>query len=179
MVTFEPSRDHRERQLDGCRAGCQDDRLRLENFGITIIRGELYFPACEQLAVTHQAFDLVGFEQAGDAACQLAHDSRPALLHCGDIETELAGLDTVLLEFVPGAVVELGRLQHGFRRYTTRIQAGTAERVLAVPVLPLIDTRDAHTVLRGPNRSDIAAGSRADNNDIKFSAHLRLVSLNL
>jgi hypothetical protein len=164
-------------RANGSSMGAEPD-ARMTDFA-SRISGELYFPACEQLAVTHQAFDLVGFEQAGDAACQLAHDSRPTLLHCGDIETELAGLDTVLLEFVPGAVVELGRLQHGFRRYTTRIQAGTAERVLAVPVLPLIDTRDAHTVLRGPNRSDIAAGSRADNNDIKFSAHLRLVSLNL
>ena len=93
--------------------------------------------------------------------------------------TNAWSFDAVLLELVRCAMIQLRRLQHGFRRDAARVQAGTTERMFAIPVLPLVYTRDAHTVLRGPDCSYIASGSGSDNNDIKFSAHLRFSPLNL
>jgi hypothetical protein len=62
-------------------------------------------------------------------------------------------------------------LQQGFGRNTAYVGAGAAGGWAATGVLPFVDTGDIHTELGGANRSDIAAGTGTDDDDIKCFAH--------
>ena len=121
--------------------------------------------------MTDQAFDLGRLEQSRNSACQLPDDARPPLLHGGNIHLDAAGLDAVFLELVFGAVIELRRFKQGFGRDAAGIQAGAAERVLSIPVLPFIDARDRLTVLGCTNCGDVTSRAGADDNYVKTSAH--------
>ena len=153
--------------------------LRVEYLRIALHRREFHFLARQQFPVPHQAFDLVGLEQARDTARQLANDAGAALLHLPDVNAEITGLDAVLLEFVLGPMVKLGRLEHRLGGNAACIETGTAEGILAVAVLPFVDAGDGHAVLCSTDRGDIAGRPGADNYNVKTSAHFLFASLYL
>ncbi len=77
-----------------------------------------------------------------------------------------ADFDAVHRELVFGALEQFGGFQQRLRGDAAGIQAGAAEGVGAVGVLPLIDARHFQFVLAGANRRRIAGGPRADHDHI-------------
>ncbi len=67
---------------------------------VTINRRKFDFLAGEQSAVPDQAFNVIGFQQTRNASSELPHDARATLLHCGYVHANVAGHNSVLLEFV-------------------------------------------------------------------------------
>jgi hypothetical protein len=51
--------------------------------------------------------------------------------------------------------------------------------VLAIAILPLVDTRHGHAVLGRPNCRDITGRAGTNDYKVKTSAHLAFESLNL
>ena len=160
-----------ERQLDRHRTGRDDDVGRCDDLRLAADRREFDLFARQQPAMAHEPVDLVRLEQARNTVRELAHDTGTPFLHGGEVELHAAGLDAVFTELVFSAVVQLGRLQQCLRRDTARVQAGTAERVAAVPVLPFVDARDFLAVLRRPDRRHIACGPGAYDDDVVALAH--------
>ena len=93
-------------------------------------------------------------------------DLRLPLLHRREVEPTLADLDAVRGELVLRAVKELGGLEQRLRRNAAGVQAGAAEGVAAVLVLPFVDAGDLELVLGGADRAGIAGGTAADDDDV-------------
>ena len=72
----------------------------------------------------------------------------------------------MLLEFVLGAVVELGRLEQRLGRNTACIEAGATKGVFAIPVLPLVDAGDTLAMLCRANGRDVSRGACTDNDNV-------------
>ena len=123
----------------------------------------------------NQPLDLVGLEQTGDAAGKLPYDTRATLLHRLDVHLDATGLDAVFLELMPGTMIQLGRFKQRLGRDTARVEAGAAECVLAILVLPLVDAGNCLAMLRCANGCDIARGAGTNNNYVETSAHVNLL----
>src|SRR5581483_9277157 len=138
---------------------------------LAVVRLEFDLALAEQLAPTLQAGDLVGGEQRLHAGRELLADAVLALLHRGEIERDLAGLDAVHFELVLCAMEQLGRFEQGLGRNTARVQAGAAERRRVVLVQPGVDAGGLEAELRGADRGRITGGSAADDHDVVIFAH--------
>ncbi len=117
--------------------------------------------------MTDQSLDFCRREQAGDTARQLPDDARLSFLHLCDIDAEVAGGDAVARELVIRPVIKLRGLEQGLGRYAACVEAGAAERVLAVAIGPFVDAGDTHAVLRGPDGRNVAGRTGADDDDVK------------
>ena len=105
-------------------------------------------------------------KQAGDAERRLLDDLRATLLHGREVELDAADLDAVHGELVLRAMEQLGGFEQRLRGNAARVQAGAAERVGTVLVLPLVDAGDLELVLAGADRAGIAGGTAADDDDV-------------
>ena len=84
-----------------------------------------------------------------------------------EVELQALHLDAVVGEVVPGLLVVLRGLQQRLGGDAADVEAGAAERRLAVGVLPFVDAGVAEAELRGADRGDVAAGPAADHDDVE------------
>ena len=103
---------------------------------------------------------------ASDAAGHGLDDGCAALLHRSQIELQIADLDAVHGKLVLGAMIELRGLEQRLGGNAAGIQAGAAEGIAAVAVLPLVDAGHFELVLRGSDRRRITRGTGADDDDV-------------
>ena len=130
----------------------------------TIGRDHRDFVARDKAPGTDEALDLVLLEQAVDAAGQGLHDRVLARQHLGHIGLHLGERDAVAIEAVFGLVIQLARLEQRLGRNAAHAQACATETVF------LLDARHRQTKLSGADRSDVAAGTGADDDQIKRGA---------
>src|SRR6185295_6305411 len=133
---------------------------------LAVLARELDAIAAEQLAVTLQPGDARTLEEAGDAKRRLLDDLRATLLHGGEVEVDAADLHAMHCELMLRAMEQLGGFEQRFGRNAARVEAGAAERVGAVLVLPLVDAGDFELVLAGADRAGITGGAAADDDDV-------------
>ena len=77
-----------------------------------------------------------------------------------------AGIGAPILPGIP-VVGELARLEQDLRGNAAGVQAGTAERVAAVAVLPAVDTGNLEAVLCGADGRRVAGRAAADHDQVK------------
>ena len=117
-------------------------------------------------------FHFVLFEQEANTACQFGHDAIFAINHFGRIEAVYRHINAVFCKFRLGLMVVFRRLQQGFRRDTTHIQASTTQgRCITCFVTTCIDTSCFKTQLCCTNGRNIAARACADDYYIKLIRH--------
>jgi hypothetical protein len=158
----------RERQFDRHRTGGEDHIGRRQRLLRTIMRGDFDLTPRQQLAPTGKGRDLVALEQHRDAAGELLHDLVLATDHGADVDLGVVGRDAVRREAVRQVVELLGRIQHRLGRNAADVQAGAAERRLAVLADEGIDAGRLQTQLRRADRRDIPAGTAANDDDIEI-----------
>ncbi len=108
-------------------------------------------PCPTKRAVALQPGDLVLLEQHLDAAGQLVDDLVLARLHLRHVHLRAGHRDAVHGELVRHALVILRGLQQRLGGNAADVEAGAAERVFALVVLPLVDAggRESRAAPRG------------------------------
>jgi len=132
-----------------------------------VVGRELDLEPRQQPAMPLQRRHAGGLEQREDSLGALLDDTRLALLHGGDVELHLAELDAVGLELVLGAMHQLGGLQQRLGGNAAGVQAGAAEAVAAVVVLPFVDAGHGQLVLGRANSRGIARRATADHHHVE------------
>ena len=110
------------------------------------------------LAPDHR--DLVLLHQEADAGVHPAGDAARALDDRGGVEADVVGLEPIILG-VLHVVVDLGRAQQRLGRDAAPVRADAAEEIA-------LDDRGLEAKLRRADRGDIAARSRADDDDVEI-----------
>src|SRR5690606_35983687 len=77
-----------------------------------------------------------------------------------------------------GMLEMLGRLQQRLGRDAAHVGAGAAGRGAALVVGPGVDAGNRLPKLGGANGGDVAAGARADHDDVKLFGHVVLSIMN-
>ena len=96
----------------------------------------------------------------------------------GDIHGHAGGANAVVGKMVQRVVEVLAGLQQSLGGNTTDIGTSATGRGAAFGVFPFINASDLKTQLGRADRCDIAAGSSADDDDVKFCAHgVRLLNV--
>ena len=109
--------------------------------------------------------DLVLLEQRSHALGEAADDAVLPRHHRAEVELDAAHVDAVRAEPVACLVKELARVEQRLRRDAADVEARAAERFV------LLDTRDAHAELRGPDGRHVAARPRADDDEVVAVRH--------
>ena len=113
-------------------------------------------------AQTLERRDLVSLHQRFHAAVHRLHDLVLAREHLRQIEADVVQNDAVFGRFLFRENKMVARSEERLARDATDVEAGAAE------FLVFLDDGRFQTQLRRANRRDVAAGSRADDDDIKF-----------
>src|SRR5690606_19329513 len=118
--------ERRRRNVYRHRAGGNDDVVRSEGLLAAVVRSYFDLFIFQHLAAAGNAGDLVGLEQAGNAACQLLHNLRLARDHRGHIDFNLAHLDAVHVKVVRCFEELVRGIEQCLRRNAADVQAGAA-----------------------------------------------------
>ena len=94
-----------------------------------------------------------------------------ALLHRRHVEAELAHLDAVRAELGLRPVIELGGFEQRLGRDAAGVEAGAAEGVAAVEILPFVDARGLELVLGRADRAGVAGRTGTDDDDVELLGH--------
>ena len=123
-------------------------------------------PATHNRRCALDPLDLVLLEQKLDAFGEAAHDLVLARLHLVHVDADgaLGDGDAPLLD-VPNHLQRVRMLEQRFRRNAAPDEACPAECLL------LLDNRHLQSELRRTNRSDVAAGSRANHHHVEVVRH--------
>ena len=126
-------------------------------------------PGAGELALAHVHRDLVLLHQAGDALVELLGDAAAARHDLGEVEAGAPARQAVSVGMLH-MVKHLGRAQQRLGRDAAPVEADAAE-ILA------LDDRGLEPELRRADRRDIAAGARAENDEVVGVQPLLLQSL--
>ena len=159
--------DRDTRQRRAFRAGGDDDRPGFDLVLGAISAGDGNFPRRGDTPEALEPVDLVLAEQELDAAGQGGYHPVLARHHRAEVEPDVADLDPVLGERVPGFGEFLRGLQQCLRRDAADVEAGAAEAVAA------LDAGRLEPELRRPDRRDIAARPGPDDDDVVAIGHDR------
>lgn len=109
------------------RAGGDDDVLSAEGLLTTVVEGDLDGVGINERTGTLEVVDTVLLEQELNTLGETFNRCVLGLHHLGEVELDIADLDTALLGIVKNLVVEMGVAEERLRRDTADVQAGTAE----------------------------------------------------
>ena len=125
----------------------------------------------DEPAVSLDANHAVGLEKGVDAVGHGLDHRCAAFLHGAKIQTDIPGADAVNRELVLGALEQLRGFEQGLGGDAAGIEAGAAEGVGAVEILPFVDASNLQLVLRGADGRRVTGGSAADHDDVELLAH--------
>ena len=114
---------------------------------------------------------LVLFQQEQNAVVVLLHNGVFAGNHFGDVHLHAGGGDAMVCKVVVGMVKMLAGLQQSLGGNAADIGAGTAGCGASGRIFPLVNTSYVKAQLGRTNGRDIAAGTCADDDDIKVLRH--------
>src|SRR5690606_11641508 len=163
--------DRGRRDLNRLGTGSDDHVSGFDYLGLAIETGHFDLLASQQLAVTFQQGHAVGLEQRTDAAGQVLTDGCRATDHRRYVDGHALGFDTVNSEAFFGFVVLPGAVQQRLGRNATDVQAGTAERDLAVLALVFLDASGFQTELRCFDGGYVATRAGTDDYHVEFLGH--------
>src|SRR5690606_407988 len=163
--------DRSRRNVDGYRAGADDDVVCGDFLHAAIVLGDLNFLAGQQLAGTCDTFHLVGSEQGFHALSQLAHDLGLATNHFRHVDGYGTSGDTVQLEFFLRFHELVGAVQQCLGGNTSYVQAGAAEDRVVLVIVPLLNTGGFQTQLGAADGGYVAGRAGSDYYDVIFVAH--------
>src|SRR3569623_1549090 len=144
------------------RAGGDDEVLGLHGRGRAVVAPHFHPLLAGEAAAAVQPSDLVFEEQRLDAAGESAHHLYLARLHHADVELYRPGGDTVRRNTMLQVVIVMGGIEQCLGWNAADVEAGAAERGLAVLVAPVVDAGRAQPELRAAYRRHVTAGAAAD-----------------
>ena len=148
------------RQLSDIRAGRDDDRLGLERRLFAVLGFDNHASGRGDPPLPPHPIDLVLLEQERDAV-DVGGDGVVLMLHHGaEIELRRPDYDPEGPKTVARLVEHLGGVEERLRRDAADVEAGSAQG------LHLLDDRDLHAQLRCADRANVAAGTRADDDEV-------------
>ena len=127
------------------------------------LRADLDRPAAQKLRLAEDHVDLVLLEQEGDAGVETAGNLARARDHFDDVGCGRGARDA---EFGAGA----GEAED-FRGTQQRLGGNAAPVEADAAEMLALDNRGAQPELSGANRRDIAAGARADDQNVVSLVH--------
>ena len=163
--------EFRERQLDRHRTGSQDHVGGRDGLLAAVVAGDLDLVAFQQLAGAEVAGDLVGLEQLGHAAGELLDDLFLAPDEGLEVDLGILDGDAVHGKIVREVVELLGGIEQRLRRDAAHVEAGAAQRLLAILADKGVDAGRLQAQLRGADRGVVTGRASADDDDIVFFAH--------
>ena len=150
------------RQLHRHAAGRDDDVRRFDLLAVAFVRLDRDAAGGRDRSQALKRRDLVSLHQRFHAAVHRLHDLVFAREHLRQIKADVFQNDAVLGGFLFRENVMVARSEERLARDAPDVQTGAAE------FLVLLDDGRFQAKLRRANRRDVTAGSRADDDDIKF-----------
>jgi hypothetical protein len=133
-----------------------------------VVAGDLDLVALQQLAGAKVAGDLVGLEQLGHPTGELLDDLFLAPDEGLEVDLGVLHADAVHREIVRDVVELLGGIEQRLRRDAAHVEAGAAQRLLAVLADPGVDAGRLQAELRGADRGVITGRAAADDDDVEL-----------
>src|SRR5436190_7207446 len=149
-------------QLDRHAAGGDEDVGCLDLLAVASVRFDHDATRCRDCSQSLKRRDLVSLHQRLHAAIHGLHDLVFAGEHLSQIETDGFQHDAMFGSFLFRENVVIAGSEECFAWDAPYVEAGAAE------LFVLFDDGGLQAELRGANRRDISAGSRTDDDEIKF-----------
>lgn len=111
----------------GLGAGGNENVLAADGLLTTVVEGDLDGVGINERTGTLDVVDTVLLQEELNTLGQAVHGLVLGLQHLGEVELDIADLNTALFRVVENLVVEVGVVEQGLGGNTADIQAGTAE----------------------------------------------------